>query len=287
MLGRRFTLVVGMLSFAICVCFLGCDLQSNTVPRKENKADRNAEQARVVVAKEDKADGHGDQAHAVVKRALQAHGGKARIERLRFAQVIYRIQGNFPLMPAFKDIDIALIETYQLPNRIKKEIRGHADGKEINLAWCADNEQYWYWEQGNQTQILNKHTDVESQYRPYRILEDLANLDTNAWEVIDNPVDAPSGSITVRCKAEGEANGGIYYFNRETGLLAGSKVRKFIPILGRECWMAGLLGDYKEVDGLQLFHSMVGYQDGVKTSSNTIKEVRLLDAVDERVFAAP
>jgi hypothetical protein len=184
-----------------------------------------------------------------------------------------------------KDLDLKIKETYQLPHRIKKEITGRAGGKEIELAWAARPESFWFWEKGTEVKVFEKPTDIEGQYRPFMLLEQLARHEVFEWEVTDSLPDKRPGAIAVRAKANGHET--IYYFDEKTGLLAGNKARQFIRLLGKEAWIESRTGNYEDFDGLKLYRTVLGYQDGVKTSELNIIDVRFFEKLDDQIFAVP
>jgi hypothetical protein len=227
-----------------------------------------------------------EKAQAVVQKAVAAHGGEERLGRLHRARVAYRMQGSFDAMPMLTNVDINVTETYELPARMRKELRGHAGGREVDLGWVLGSKQSWYQEKGNELRTLAPVETAEREFRPFMMLDDLRRARDLKWSIVDDSSKARPGTVAVRCTGPGrEAR--IYYFDEKTGLLAGSKDRQFVRGLDREALKEARLSGYKEESGLMLYRRIISYQDGKQTSVISIDEIQLLDKIDDNAFLPP
>jgi hypothetical protein len=231
-----------------------------------------------------------EQARAVVERAVAAHGGAERLERLRLARVTYRFQGwvtDSVVKPGRVEWDVTVTETYDLPDRMKKQIKGRIDRDAGELLWVARPDGYWVWSPRVEPKFMEKTKDAEDLERPFQLLEDLAFHDEFIWTLTDDPAEQRPGKTAVRCRVEAEDRGRVFYFDTQTGLLGGIRSREYVRTFGREALAETWMADHKEAGGLQLPHKMVMRHDGEQTAEVTIREVTLLDEADDQLFAVP
>jgi hypothetical protein len=129
------------------------------------------------------------EALAIVEKAVQAHGGVAGIKRLRVARVTYALKGDFSSLGVPGDADVMVEETYQLPRQIKKVIKGSAGSWHGALAWAIDGDTWWDQQildgsPGPVTIHEQKNSDLEGMYRPYMVIETLANYQNLRWSMV-------------------------------------------------------------------------------------------------------
>src|SRR5262245_37649109 len=221
---------------------------------------------------------------AVVEKAVKAHGGVDQIKKLRVAQVNYTARGNMPFLPIAGDVDISVEETYQMPRQIKKVIKGKAGGMDISLTWAINGDKWWYRDKDGKTVVVDKKLDVEGQFRPYQILEQLANHQQFQWSLVP---DKDGKKPAVRARSDKTKSDAVFRFDQTRGLLVGVMRKQVLPKETDEIDLEVRLSGYKEVGGLNLPMRQTTHHGGKKVFEIEVSQVRFFQKLDDRIFAAP
>jgi hypothetical protein len=226
-----------------------------------------------------------EEALAVLRKAVQAHGG-AGIERLRVATVSYTMQGRFPMLFA-GELDVAVDETYQLPRQIKKVIQGKVAGRDMALAWAINPTSCWHWEKGGRVEVVEQTLDVESTYRPFLIIEQLANYALLDWPTPPGTADHDPDLIALIGRSNATGTELTFSFSKTTGLLAEVASWRTMPQTPGEVYHKTQLADYEEIDGLRLPMRQTVFQDGKQLTMLRVNHVGFFERFDDSEFAPP
>jgi hypothetical protein len=233
----------------------------------------------------------GDAGTEMAEKAAKAHGGDANLEKLRTSKIAYTVVGDFSsLLPAAKDLgtEVAVEETYQLPNQVKKEVKAKIKGKPVKITWAVNGDSAWsHSDEDNKTVTVKEKLNVETMYRPYRLFDLLTKYrKASSWKPIGDKefYGQQTAAVEAKCK---ELNYDLtLYFDKSTGLLAGTMVRKNTP--DKKMLVAEVhFTNYKEMHGLKLPMKQTAFHQGKKLFDITVENVQLLDKIDPAVFAAP
>jgi hypothetical protein len=224
-------------------------------------------------------------ARITLDRAIKAHGGEANLARLRVARIKSTITG---MLPGVGEMDLQVVDTLQLPNQIKKDIKGHCLGKELSLVWAINRDRWWYQEGQGEIKEMEGNPDSEKEYHPFAVWRQLLQAREEGHDL----------SALGETQVEGQALIGVrdtagqltqsYYFDATTGLL--HRVTSNRPIrlyFGKEVAMETVFQDYQEVDGVRLPMKHITYHDGKRAIEVSVVEVKLFDRLDDSVFAKP
>lgn len=226
---------------------------------------------------------------AIAEKAARAHGGEANLEKLRISKITYALAGDFTfIMPEAKNIQAEIEETYQLPNQVKKVIKAQIAGKKVKLEWAVNGDSYWYHsDEDNKTVTVNKRLNAETMFRPYLVLDLLARYrPRSTWMPAGDKVFFGQQTVAVAVKCPELESAGTFYFDKTSGLLAGTS-RQITLDKTKEVVQEMHLTDYQDTNGLKLPRKQILYQDGKKAGEIRVLQVRLLDKVDPAVFAVP
>jgi hypothetical protein len=235
------------------------------------------------------------QALAVVEKGVQAHGGVAGIKRLRVAKVGYALKGQFSFPGFSGDANITVEETYQLPHQIKKVIKGSAGSWHGGLAWAIDGDTWW------DQKILNggserrasvtihepKKMDVEGMYRPYLVIETLADYQKFQWSMAPGDGDRARQLAAVLAKSDLTGAEITFEFSKETGLLDGIATRRIVPPTNKEVLHEEKYNEYRDFDGVWLPTTQTIDHDGKRIAEIHVTDVRFFEKLDDAEFAPP
>jgi hypothetical protein len=235
------------------------------------------------------------EALAVVEKAVQAHGGVAGIKRLRVAKVSYALKGQFSVPGFSGDANITVEETYQLPRQIKKVIKGRAGSWHGSLTWAIDGDKWW------DRQILEggpdrpapvtiheqQNMDVERQYRPFLVIELLADYEKFKWSMIPDAPKRAANTIAVLARSEQMGTDFTFYFKNQTGLLAGGSTQRPVQGTNTVVFHEDQYSEYKEFDGVRLPTRQLILHDGKKFAEIHVTDVRFFEKLDDAEFAPP
>jgi hypothetical protein len=226
---------------------------------------------------------------AIVERAVKAHGGKDGLLRLRTATVKYTFKGTLPGLPAPGATDIQVEETYQLPRQVKKVVVGKQGDKPVQITWAIDGDRMWYRDEDGRVNEQKWDKDNETQYRPFLFLEQLAKFSAKDFKMTALGESEIEGRkvVGVRVQAENPPYDVAWYFDKETGLLGATRGKSSNPFTKQNIVGESAFRDYKEVDGVKLFHTQVLRPDGMKIAELRVSQVRFFKKLDDSVFAPP
>src|SRR5262245_17406416 len=80
-----------------------------------------------------------DEATAVLERAIQAHGGAARLERTKRGHIKAEMKGKLP----GNVFQVTWEETFDLPNRYRWKIEGTKSGSSCDMELGFDGRKGW------------------------------------------------------------------------------------------------------------------------------------------------
>jgi hypothetical protein len=231
---------------------------------------------------------HDDACRAIIKRAVIAHGGEQNILKLRIADVKYT---STLVLPGMGTAEVSVSDTYQLPKQFKKVTKGKQGDKEIDLTWAVidGGEKWWYRDGSGKTVVVNERRDIETLYRPYLVLEQIV--------FIFNDKDAKLTALPER-KANKQAFVGFrftpavgaatdMFFDKDTGLLALTVVKRILPGASREGIQETFFSDYKKTENAMLFHKQTSVHDMKQVGEVIITTVKTSEKFDDKVFAMP
>jgi hypothetical protein len=232
-----------------------------------------------------------DQTPPVVLKAIKAHGGVERIDKLRCAKISYILKGNTlsKLSPQFLGgSQIQVTETYQLPYQMRKDLVIIKAGKRLHTYSWALNKDFWWQKEGSgKVKVMQEKKVAEGVYRPFVILENISYLpEVEAeWQPgkTEKYKDRELTSVTVKT----DFLTGILYFDSNTGLLTKVKNTRSLPTYKEPVVIENFFDNYKDVDGLKLPMTLLTFHDGMPAAEMAVTSVQLLETIDKKVFAEP
>jgi hypothetical protein len=225
-----------------------------------------------------------ESAKVTIAKAIEAHGGAARIDRRQAVQA----RARTILTVGDTDIPVQFETFVQLPGKFKNVMQMEFQGQKVMLIQVLDGDQGWINING-QTQVANEQ--LLAQMKEGRFAEQVIRLtpllrDTRfelsalgETQVNDRPV------IGVKVAHEG-FNDIHVYFDKATRLVVKTQ-RRTLDSSMKEVLQEEFYGDYREIDGVKRPMKVLITHDGKKFMQGEMIEVKPLDRFDDGVFARP
>jgi hypothetical protein len=234
-----------------------------------------------------------DAARKVVERAIKAHGGSDKLDKLRVMRwkaagvtTVYTDRGETPFT----------IEVWrQWPRQMKTIQTCDPKGKKTVQTTTIDGDAGWHSfgdDAGIHTQGVGDFTQEDVQSEKENIyaenLDRLAFLDDKAIDVQGIGAARVQGrkatGIVVKSKGRPEIK---LYFDDESGLL----VKRETPVVYEDSKKTVVVetyyDDFRPEAGVVHWHRMTAFRDGKKFTELKLTEVEFLRRIDKSVFAKP
>jgi hypothetical protein len=220
---------------------------------------------------------------ALIDRAIAAHGGEARLAKI--VAVTAKLKGTFHGLGA--GVTFTGEMAAQTPDKLKIVIEADAQGQKIRLISVLNGDKGWSKFDDEVTE-LDKDELAEAQEEAYaEWVATLLPLKDKAFTM------AALGEITV----EGKPAFGVkvsrkdhrdvsLFFDKETALLVKTESRVHDE-LGMEVAEETFLGGYQDVEGTKQAIKYTIKRDGQLYLEGEAFDYRLLDKLDDEVFARP
>jgi hypothetical protein len=220
---------------------------------------------------------------ALVDKAVQAQGGRARLEKL--PAVMGKCKGSFHGLGAAAAFTGEF--AFQGPDRSKLDIEAEADGQKFRLVVVLAGRQGWV-KLNNDTQELDKDDLAEAREEAYaEWVATLVPLQDKKFRLTPLGEVAVDGRPTLGIKVSSEGHRDVdLYFDRAKSLLVKTQTRVKDDD-GQEVTEETFLSDLKEVQGTKQAMKVTVKRDGKLYLEMEVTECRLAAKLDDSVFAKP
>jgi hypothetical protein len=210
--------------------------------------------------------------HSVLKKAIAAHGGADKISKPRLGVLRGKDEKDGPKLDQE--------ETFDLPGRWKRVIRGQIAGK--RKTWFAQRSEgkLWEWEEGMEPELAKNQAGSQPHFGVLTVLLTLTGDKVKLSRLRKTTID---GKSAVGFRALWDANAADYYFDEETELLVQSSFT-WIPEPGREYESKTIFRDYKELDGVKFPYRRTTYIRGDSIRDFVTLTVKILEELPDDVF---
>jgi hypothetical protein len=219
-----------------------------------------------------------DEAKAIIAKAIQAHGGEAKVSRPAYS---LKLKGTF--FAGDQVVSHSGVIQSQGANRSRIEI--HAAG--FDTISVVDGDKGWIREDGKTRPMTAEelaeakedlHTDWVTSLAPLPGKEfTLARLEPA--KVSDRP------AVGIRVSHKGFRDVDLY-FDKETGLLVKKRIKRPGPE-GKDVENETVYSGVKDFGGVKSWTRFVTYLDGQKRHEAEITEARFLERLPADTFARP
>lgn len=222
-----------------------------------------------------------DEAAAVLKRAIEAHGGAARLERTKRGHLKAEWKGERRGL-AF---DLIREETFDLPARYRLRVKGTEGGTVSDMELAFDGRKVWNRQGQRPPRYEPWATQLPLEGHWHAILVLLLQLQNKDAELQFLGEEAKDGRRFIGIRAVSPRVTADLYFDKATGLLA--RTRQPRPDLGKDLISETVFGDYREISGVQYPMHKEETVKNFYSLDIRIISLELIDQIDESVFAKP
>ncbi|MHB1424753.1 MAG: alpha/beta fold hydrolase [Gemmataceae bacterium] len=225
----------------------------------------------------------GEDAKAIVEKAIEAHGGAAKLAKLQ--TITAKAKG---ILNLGADVSFTQEIAWQAPDRLKIVVRSETD-RPTTLVETIAGDDSWSSQDGKPGPLSAvKRDELRTQAYVRRLLQLTPLLRDNIYElsVLEEIRinDRPARGVRVDCPGERAVK---LYFDAETGRLA--KIERRISTDGgkKAAVQEEFFSAYRDIDGVPTATKRLRRRDGKRTLEITVTEVRYPDRLDAAVFADP
>jgi len=225
----------------------------------------------------------GTDPQAVLRRAIRAHGGADRLDRLR----LVREQTVGELRLRGRTIPFTSETLQRLPDQFRHTLTSEIDGKKFEVLQIYDGKQGWLIEGGPPRALdagalagwkATAHAAYLASLTPL-LAEDKGYRFTLLAE--EKVLDRPAVGVKV---SQDDHRDVSLYFDRASGLLVKKVLR---PHAGAGSVQEEIFSDFKDVHGLKRPTRFRILINGVPHAEGTIRSTDFLERVDDKEFAKP
>lgn len=221
-----------------------------------------------------------EEPRAILDRAIQAHGGAARLERTKKGHLKAKSEGTQSDV-SFK---VEIEEWFDLPNRYSRTIDAGSKDAPTHFEEVYIGKECWI-RKGNGPAQLHQPLPVLQNW--YAILALLLSLRDKNVQLKPLPDETKDGRTFAGFHALSPQGSGDFIFDKSTGLLA--KTRQIRPnsLGGQEMIAEASYDDYHDIQGIHYpmrFKTISGKTD---STTVTISAIEFGDKIDENVFQKP
>lgn len=231
-----------------------------------------------------RSEGGAEDARATVEKAIEAHGGEAKLAKLKMVSSKARgvINLGSALMP------FVLETVWQWPDRLKNVLKLDADATATLIETVAGGDS-WSSRDGKPIFLDRvKRDELRTQTHVRRLLLLTPLLHDNTYELSALEEirihDRPARGVGVKCAGERDVK---LYFDAGTGRVAKIELRVYDETAKKMIVREGFFSDYQDIDGVPTAKKQVWRREGKNVLEMTVSEVRYLDRLDAGVFADP
>lgn len=220
----------------------------------------------------------------LIRRAIQAHGGPDKLDRLR----LVREQMTGTLFLLKEKIPFTSETLQRLPGQFRHTLTSTVGGKKLNLVQIYDGKQGWLVDGGIPRAIDEKTLDGWKAMTHAALVASLTPLlaADKGYKLTVLPETKVAGQPAVGVKvASAQQREVVLYFDKATGMLVKRDSRPHSG--GPESLQEEIYSEFKDVQGLKRPTRVVVYINGVMHAEGTIQMTQLLDRIDDKEFAKP
>ena len=224
-----------------------------------------------------------EDARALIDRAIQAHGGAARLERTKKGHVKAKCEVKDVNAPFEYEIE----EWFDLPARNKRiyDEKGHGTARHVE--WLFMGKESWMREGSRRVEHKSWPVSLSAEQQQwYAVLAILLLLREKDAQLTSLPEETKDGRILAGIHVVYFLYSGDYFFDKSTGLLARSKRTWQSPVNGEEEDAETIYEDYRDIQGI---HYPMRFKVAAKkySSTFTLSSIEFLDKIDESIFSKP
>jgi hypothetical protein len=226
-----------------------------------------------------------DDTKPVLDKAVKAHGGMKKLQKLRKVPFQFKAKGKIQLLGG---IDITL-ENFSQDGKARQVIEGEVANTKFKQVVLFDGKKIQIFVNGQEFKLDDKKMLKEIQEKIYtEKVTGLLFLQEKGFKL--SPLgeakvnDKPAVGIGVSSEGHRDVN---LFFDKDKGLLVKTETRGLDLMSGEEKTEEKVLQDYKEQDGYLMPTRISMLHDGKEFLSLEIEEIKFVDRFDDDTFTKP
>jgi hypothetical protein len=219
----------------------------------------------------------------IVKRAIEAHGGKANVAKLRTMRI--KVEGTAYLVPGQPGVPFIIEDVWKMPDKYKTTSTVRIGAKDQTNTLIV-NGNVGFSPEGGQLPA-NALAEFKEQKRgeDYDRFGFLSDANVNLTSLGEAMVDGKPGHA-VLVKSEGHRDVKLW-FQDESGLLVKREHSVLDPATNKEVNQEVVFGDFQDKDGVKHYMKIAAYRGGQKFFEGKVTEIQFLDKLDDSNFSRP
>jgi hypothetical protein len=227
---------------------------------------------------------HAQDARAVIEKAILAHGGMERLNRLQADRI--KVKGSLYINE--KAVPFSGEALVQLPTRLKNTFQLTMDNKTILLVQIVNAENAWVTLDGQPQKVeptaLAEMREKLALSRAMRLVPLLVDRSYELSALGEIKVgDRPAVGVRVAVKGRKDLR---LYFDKESGLLVKSE-HTLDDAAGKEVVEEGFYSDFRNLGGFIRPTKTVVLRKGAKVMEAEFLEVKYSDRFEDAEFSKP
>ena len=228
-----------------------------------------------------------DELKAIIVKAVQAHGGEEKLTALESKAIEMKSKGTIHLLGGFNYTS----EVHaQLPGKFREVTQMEINGIQITQTVVLNGEQCWINVNGMNIgdQIPGLDKEIKASMYERRVMSLLPLLKGKEFELgpLGEVKVGDEDAVGVKVSSKGQRDVSLY-FSKKTGLLVKTEGRAVDFMTMQEVAQEFVLSDYEDKDGFKTPRKLLINRDGKKFLDKETTEFRVVDKIDESVFAKP
>lgn len=224
-----------------------------------------------------------DAAKRILEKAIKAHGGKEKLVATLTGKFKAKVTGNFPQVG---HLTFIWEETYQLPKRYKRTIKGKFKDMPTTLEYAIVDGKGWIRQNGGKvTDITVQKVTLERVWNA--TLGRLPKMLGKGYKLSLADKAKVFGREAVGLKISSAEGEGEFLFDKVSGLLVKIKKRMDDPLTKKEVDGEVLYSNFKDISGVKFPMTVTAYSKGKKLLEFKLINVQFLDKIADSLFDKP
>jgi hypothetical protein len=220
----------------------------------------------------------------VIEKAIRARGGRERLRR--FAAITFKATGKLFGPGGAYEYRGEFAE--QMPARQWFHMEGEVAHRKLTLTGAIDGTRQWLTANGKTRHLSDAEAAEQREGMYADWMTSLRPLRNRAvrLRVLEEAQVGDRPSVAVEATAKGHRPVKLF-FDKESGLLLKSETREKDVRTDKERTREEFYSDYREVQGVKVPMKIEVQRDGRRYSESRRTDVKLLEKLDDKLFAEP
>jgi len=224
-----------------------------------------------------------DESRALIDKAIKAHGGEKALAKTKAGES--KGKGTIHLMGG---IEFTADNYAQMPDKFKSVMRLTVMNMNITVTQGFDGKKLWIQVNDKTMDLDDKLVDTVKEALYAEHLATLVPLKDKGVKLSPLGETKVEGRAAVGVQASSKGHKDVnLFFDKTTNMLLKLELRTVDPMSGQEVTQEKIYLEYKDVDGAKTPSKLLVHQDGKKFLEMEISDIKVVDRLDDSIFAKP